>query len=283
MDSQSQQLESRANELLPSVVLVAVLYVTAQMLADIGSLQIVFLAGLSIDAGTFIYPLTFTLRDMVHKVAGIKIARMLILAAAGVNIFMALFFKFIALLPPDLEVGPQTEFGALLSPVWLIVLASIVAEGVAELRYARGLSPTYETTRTRIPVDEPHMTLLYHDRQSFLSEHAALLPSAITDGEGMALAVAFPIFAHEEPIGHFGIFRAEARDITEGEKALLKIIGQEVGSIVARLQAEEGVQEHAHRTVILNDIIRVLNEATVPAASRTNKAIRHDAFSRHPS
>lgn len=133
MDSQSQQLESRANKLLPSVVLVAVLYVTAQMLADIGSLQIVFLAGLSIDAGTFIYPLTFTLRDMVHKVAGIKIARMLILAAAGVNIFMALFFKFIALLPPDLEVGPQTEFGALLSPVWRIVLASIVAEVVAEL------------------------------------------------------------------------------------------------------------------------------------------------------
>lgn len=133
MTNQPEDIENRAKELLPSAILVAVLYVTAQMLADIASLQIVFVAGLSIDAGTFIYPLTFTLRDMVHKVAGIKIARMLILAAAGVNIFMALFFKFVALLPPDLAVGPQTEFGALLSPVWRIVVASIVAEVIAEL------------------------------------------------------------------------------------------------------------------------------------------------------
>lgn len=133
MTNQPEDFEKKAKELLPPAILVAVLYVTAQMLADIASLQIVFVAGLSIDAGTFIYPLTFTLRDMVHKVAGIKIARMLILAAAGVNIFMALFFKFVALLPPDLAVGPQTEFGALLSPVWRIVVASIVAEVIAEL------------------------------------------------------------------------------------------------------------------------------------------------------
>lgn len=133
MENQTRPNTSSTNDLLPAAILVAVFYITAQMLADIASLQIVFVAGLSIDAGTFIYPLTFTLRDMVHKVAGIKIARMLILVAAGVNIFMALFFKFVALLPPDLAVGPQTEFGALLSPVWRIVVASIVAEVVAEL------------------------------------------------------------------------------------------------------------------------------------------------------
>lgn len=133
METQPEDNQNQIKELLPSAILVAVFYVTAQMLADISSLQIVFVAGFSIDAGTFIYPLTFTLRDMVHKVAGIKIARMLILAAAGVNIFMALFFKFVALLPPDLAVGPQTEFGSLLSPVWRIVLASIVAEVIAEL------------------------------------------------------------------------------------------------------------------------------------------------------
>ena len=107
MEEQTLPEKSRENDLLPATVLVAVLYVTAQMLSDIGSLQIVLLAGFSIDAGTFIYPLTFTLRDMVHKVAGIKIARLLILTAAGVNIFMALFFRFIAWLPPDLAVGPQ--------------------------------------------------------------------------------------------------------------------------------------------------------------------------------
>jgi len=133
MANSTPQAENNPDRLLSSLVLVSVFYVAAQMLADIASLQIVFLAGFSIDAGTFIYPLTFTLRDMVHKVGGIKIARKLILAAAGVNIFMAFFFRFVAWLPPDLAVGPQTAFGSLLSPVWRIVAASIIAEVIAEL------------------------------------------------------------------------------------------------------------------------------------------------------
>ncbi|NMC40369.1 MAG: TonB-dependent receptor [Bacteroidales bacterium] len=38
-------------------------YIAAQILSDIGSLKIAWVAGFSIDGGTFIYPLTFTLRD----------------------------------------------------------------------------------------------------------------------------------------------------------------------------------------------------------------------------
>jgi len=121
------------NKLLSTAILVSVLYVAAQMMADIGSLRIVLVAGFSIDAGTFIYPLTFTLRDMVHKVAGIKIARMLILAAAAINLVMALFFKIVAILPPDLAVGSQSEFSMVLAPVWRIVGASIIAEVISEL------------------------------------------------------------------------------------------------------------------------------------------------------
>jgi uncharacterized integral membrane protein (TIGR00697 family) len=149
VEKDTSQATNRANELLPSIVIVAVLYVAAQMLADIASLQIVFLAGFSIDAGTFIYPLTFTLRDMVHKVAGIKIARLLILVAAGVNLLMALFFKIVAQLPPDLAVGSQTAFGELLSPVWRIVLASIVAEVIAELIDTEGYRFWVEKVTTR--------------------------------------------------------------------------------------------------------------------------------------
>jgi uncharacterized integral membrane protein (TIGR00697 family) len=144
-----RQSPTTTDDLLPAVVVVAVLYVAAQMLADIASLQIVLLAGFSIDAGTFIYPLTFTLRDMVHKVAGIKVARLLIFTAAGINIFMALYFRFVAQLPPDLAVGPQTAFGELLAPVWRIVLASIVAEVVAELIDTEGYRFWVEKVTTR--------------------------------------------------------------------------------------------------------------------------------------
>jgi len=108
-------------------------YIAFQMMADIASLRIVLIAGFSIDAGTFVYPFTFTLRDLVHKTAGIRAARALIITAAVLNLIMAALFWLTSILPPDMAVGPQLEFGMVLSPVWRIVFASIIAEVVAEL------------------------------------------------------------------------------------------------------------------------------------------------------
>lgn len=116
-----------------SMLLVSVSYVAAQMMADIASLQIVSVFGLSLDAGTFIYPITFTLRDLAHKVLGLKGVRTLIIAAAAINLFMAGFFWFISLLPPDTIAGSTTAWGNVLAPVWRITFASILAEVVAEL------------------------------------------------------------------------------------------------------------------------------------------------------
>jgi uncharacterized integral membrane protein (TIGR00697 family) len=115
------------------IVIVIAAYISAQMLSDIGSLKIALVAGLSIDAGTFIYPITFTLRDLAHKTIGLTATRTLILSAAVVNILMAVFFWFTAQLPADPSVGPQTAFAEVLSPVWRIVFASILAEVISEL------------------------------------------------------------------------------------------------------------------------------------------------------
>ncbi len=114
-------------------LVVAAAYVAAQMLADITSLKIVVFMGLSMDAGTFVYPITFTLRDLVHKTAGARAARALIVTAAVINLVMAALFWMVARLPGDPSVGAQTEFATVLAPVWRIVMASIVAEVMAEL------------------------------------------------------------------------------------------------------------------------------------------------------
>ena len=116
-----------------AATIVSAAYIAFQMMADIASLRIVLLAGFSIDAGTFVYPFTFTLRDLVHKTAGIKAARTLIITAAVINVVMAGLFWLTSILPPDLTVGPQEKFGQVLSPVWRIVFASIVAEVISEL------------------------------------------------------------------------------------------------------------------------------------------------------
>ncbi len=108
-------------------------YVAAQVLADVASLRIVLLFGFAVDAGTLIYPFTFTLRDLVHKIAGKTAARVLIVTAAVVNLLMALLFWVTARMPAA-DTAPQTvHFGDVLAPVWGIVVASIVAEVVAEL------------------------------------------------------------------------------------------------------------------------------------------------------
>ena len=116
-----------------AVAIVSAAYVAAQMLSDVTSLRIVVIAGFSVDAGTLIYPFTFTLRDLVHKTGGIRTARALIISASVINLVMAVLFWLVARLPPDMHVGSQMEFGRVLAPVWRIVIASIIAEVASEL------------------------------------------------------------------------------------------------------------------------------------------------------
>ncbi len=107
-------------------------YVAAQMMADVLSLKIAWVAGFSVDAGTLVYPFTFTLRDMVHKLLGRAAARAVILAAGAINLVMAALFSFAAWLPADPAWPLQREFAAVLTPVWRIVVASITAELISE-------------------------------------------------------------------------------------------------------------------------------------------------------
>ena len=125
--------ESDKQSGLVSVAVVSSLYVAAQLLSNVTSLRILMIAGFSMDAGTLIYPFTFTLRDLVHKTGGIKVARAVVITAAAANLFMAAIYWLVARLPPDMSVGSQVEFGQVLSPTWRLVFASIVAQVVAEL------------------------------------------------------------------------------------------------------------------------------------------------------
>jgi uncharacterized integral membrane protein (TIGR00697 family) len=114
-------------------IVVVAAYIGAQMLADIASLKIGVVAGLAVDMGTFIYPITFTLRDVVHKTLGKQLARTLIFTAGIINLFMALYLMWAASVPSDPGWGLGEQFSAILAPVWRIVVASIVAEIVSEL------------------------------------------------------------------------------------------------------------------------------------------------------
>jgi queuosine precursor transporter len=121
------------NQISTIAMLSIVSYIAAQILSDVSSLKIASFMGLSIDAGTFIYPFTFTIRDLIHKIWGKAMARKIIITAAVINLFMALFFQFVIWLPSDPSWGLQDQFATILGPVWRIVIASILAEVISEL------------------------------------------------------------------------------------------------------------------------------------------------------
>ncbi|MFM2074111.1 MAG: hypothetical protein RJB34_416 [Pseudomonadota bacterium] len=132
---------SSAPNLSTLATIVLCSYIAAQMMADIASLKIGHVGGWAVDMGTFIYPLTFTLRDLIHKLMGKRAAQTIIFTAAGINAVMALYLMGAAWVQSDAGwagSGPGgmnlgVAFAAILTPVWRIVLASIVAEVISEL------------------------------------------------------------------------------------------------------------------------------------------------------
>lgn len=125
--------DAPAKSLLTAQVLIVSAYVAAQMLSNVASVKIGVVANLAVDMGTFIYPVTFTLRDLAHKSLGKSATRALILAAGGVNLLMALYLMWAASVPSDPSWGLGEQFSAVLGPVWRIVTASILAQVVSEL------------------------------------------------------------------------------------------------------------------------------------------------------
>jgi len=116
-----------------AVTLVVSAYVALQLISNIASTKIGMIGSFAIDMGTFLYPLTFTVRDVAHKILGKAHVRILILVAALLNLMMVLYLWFCTLFPADPSWPLNEEFSAVLGPVSRIVVASILAQLIAEL------------------------------------------------------------------------------------------------------------------------------------------------------
>lgn len=111
------------------------LYVATQIFANILSTKITVLPilNLAVDGGTIIYPLTFTLRDFVHKTWGKNNARQTVIIAAGLNALMFVLFWLVGKMPSDPAWKFQEAYELILLPVGRIVMASIIAQIISEL------------------------------------------------------------------------------------------------------------------------------------------------------
>lgn len=172
-----------------AAVIAVAAYIGAQMLADVTSLKIGLVAGYAVDMGTFIYPITFTLRDVVHKLLGKRNAQALIIMAAVINLFMAAYLSWAASVPSDPSWGLGAEFSAILGPLWRIVIASILAEVVSELIdtevydwFVTRITERYQWARVllsnsiSVPVDNLIFAVGAFGALPFLQDHFLTLP-----------------------------------------------------------------------------------------------------------
>lgn len=182
----------RATAVPRAVIYIVSAYIAAQMLADITSTKIGVVFGLAVDMGTFIYPITFTLRDVAHKLMGKRQTQSLIITAAVINILMALYLMWTARIPGDPSWGMNTAYNAILGPLWRIVVASIVAEVISQLLdtevyqwFVTRVTRRYQWARVAvsngasIPLDTLIFAVLAFGPLPGLQDHFLSLPWAV--------------------------------------------------------------------------------------------------------
>jgi queuosine precursor transporter len=166
-------------------------YVGAQLIADVTSLKIGVVADRAVDMGTFVYPITFTLRDVVHKALGKRVARTMVVTAAAVNLVMAAYLQWAASVPSDTSYPLGDEFQAVLGPLWRIVVASILAEVVAGLIdtevyhwFVRRVTTRHQWARVAVsngvsvPIDNVIFAVAAFGAVPGFADHALTLPWA---------------------------------------------------------------------------------------------------------
>ena len=108
-------------------------YLAFQIFADILAIKMTNVAGLTISAAFFVFPMTFTLRDLIHKFMGKQVAQIVIRTALLINFTMLLiFWVYIAFPPVKGTENIQAAVALIFGSMWRIVLASITAEFISE-------------------------------------------------------------------------------------------------------------------------------------------------------
>ena len=130
-----------------AIVILIGTYIMAQAIADIGATKLIEIGGVVMPGGTFIFALTFTLRDMIHKRLGREWARMAIFTAAALNVLLAVYMLMLSRLPSPDFFALGDSWNAIFAIVPAITIGSIVAELVSELTDTE----VYHFWKTRFP------------------------------------------------------------------------------------------------------------------------------------
>jgi len=170
-------------------IIVCGLYLFFSFAGNIAATKVTYFGNFVMDAG-FIYSLTFTWRDLIHKQLGRKAAITTIWMSAIINLIAALYFQLVVLMPAQpgwAEMGGQAAWQFLFgiidtsSGVWWqaifslqlrIVLGSIITMVIAELVDTQ----VYHQWTSGIGKDKPEWTRVFVSNAFSIPVDSILFP-----------------------------------------------------------------------------------------------------------
>jgi len=118
-----------------ATIILCGVYIFISLASNIAATKVTYFGKLIMDAG-FIYALTFTWRDLIHKQLGKNAALTTIYVAAAINIIAALYFQLVVMLPAETSwaaAGGQTAWEFLFGIQLRIVIGSVIAFLISEI------------------------------------------------------------------------------------------------------------------------------------------------------
>jgi uncharacterized integral membrane protein (TIGR00697 family) len=109
------------------------LYIGAELAANVTEAKPVLLLGLTVDGGTLIYALTFTLIDLINEKLGKRGAQKVVLAAFAANVLLAAYVHLTIRLPSPAFFEGQESYQQVMGGTPRIVAASLAAFLLASL------------------------------------------------------------------------------------------------------------------------------------------------------
>ena len=132
----------------------------------------------------------------------------------------------------------------------------------AKMRYATGIPDSAAEAIREIPFDKtPYAAVLSEGGPLFVDGQEASRVPHVTELGLKSLAVV-PLHRHDETIGALSVGTFKLHIFSQAEKELLTAIGNEVGTVIAKLHTEESLKRHAQMVDLAKDgiIIRNLND-----------------------
>jgi len=118
-----------------ATIILCGVYIFISLASNIAATKVTYFGKLIMDAG-FIYAMTFTWRDLIHKQLGKKAALTTIYVAAVINIIAALYFQLVVMLPAETSwaaAGGQKAWEFLFGIQLRIVIGSVIAFLISEI------------------------------------------------------------------------------------------------------------------------------------------------------